>query len=430
MEYPAGYDHVISVGAVDESSRVAEFSTHNAAVDVAAPGVDILSLGTSSNGDYSSASGTSMATPHVAGVAALVWSQFPDKNVTEIEKALTLSAQDLGSCGKDPLSGHGLVDAVAAAMYLEGGGAASENGDCISIDVSLTTDDYGSETMYLVSAEDDSSDIVYRGGPYPDGQRSTYQDAFTLPDGCYNLMWVDKFGDGSNNPNNGIGEIALDYGGTRQVASADFSGALETFRFGSCGASVTSPAPVTSPIAEPVTSPVESPVAAPVAAPVALPPVTAPTGAPQVDASTPQPSQVDASTPPPSVVTSDCGAGESLLQLNLTTDQWARSENALYLFDVSAPDDEYIWRMPRFQLQGNSVYAGSACLPLALECSKFYFIDEYGDGFENGGFTLSLDGVVVLQIVPGDQGDIFEDGSPATFWYQEFGNCPDISDFN
>ena len=420
MEYPAGYDHVISVGAVDESSRVAEFSSHNAAVDVAAPGVDILSLGASSIGDYNVASGTSMATPHVAGVAALVWSQFPNKNVTEIEQALTMSARDLGSCGKDPLSGHGLVDAVAAAMYLEGGSAASENGNCITIDVSLTTDDYGSETLYLVTSEGDSSDIVYRGGPYPDGQRSTYQDTFTLPDGCYNLMWVDKFGDGSNDPNNGIGEIALDYGGTRQVASAEFSGALETFRFGSCGASVTSPTPVASPIADPVTPPSEAPVAAPVVAPVVSPPVMAPVLAPQADPS----------TSPQSVVTSDCGAGESFLQLTMTTDQWARSENHLYLFDASTPDDEFIWRMPRFQLQGNSVYAGNACLQLTLECSKFYFLDEYGDGFENGGLTLSLDEVVVLQISPGDQGDIFEDGSPATFWYQEFGNCPDISGFN
>ena len=140
VRYPAAYDHVISVAAVDESRRVADFSTHNTAVDIAAPGVDILSLGI--YGDYIYSNGTSMATPHVAGVAALLWSQFPDSNVTDIEEALLWSAQDLGSCGKDPLSGHGLVNAVAAAMYLGGDAFASQDANCVSIDVSLTTDEF------------------------------------------------------------------------------------------------------------------------------------------------------------------------------------------------------------------------------------------------------------------------------------------------
>ena len=390
VSYPAGYDHVISVGAVDEYSRVAEFSTYNTAVDIAAPGVGVLSLGGFDDQEYIVFDGTSMATPHVAGVAALVWSQFPEKNVTEIEQALTSSAQDLGSCGKDPLSGHGLVDAVAAAMYLEGDSAASQNGNCIAIDLSLKTDDYGSETLYLVTSENDSSDIVFRGGPYPDDQRTTYEDTFTLPDGCYNLMWVDTLGDGSNDPNYGIGEITLDYGGTRQVASDGLSGRLETFRFGSCGTDVTSPPPVASP----------APVSAPIASPVASPPAVA------------------------------CSAGESLLQVSLTTDQWAQVENHLYLYDVSAPADEFIWNMPLFQIEGNSQYEGEACLQLALKCFKFYFLDEDGDGFLSGGLTLILDGVVVLQISPGDQGDVYEAWSSATFWYQEFGTCPNTSYFN
>ena len=72
VSYPAGYDHVISVGAVDEYSRVAEFSTYNTAVDIAAPGVGVLSLGGFDDQEYIVFDGTSMATPHVAGVAALV----------------------------------------------------------------------------------------------------------------------------------------------------------------------------------------------------------------------------------------------------------------------------------------------------------------------------------------------------------------------
>ena len=423
ISYPAGYDHVMSVAAVDESRRVANFSTHNNAVDIAAPGVHVLSLGSTIGNptlgrfgypDYVFFDGTSMATPHVAGVAALVWSQFPDKNVTEIEQALIWSAHDLGSCGKDPLTGHGLVDAVAAAMYLEGGSFASQDGNCISINISLTTDDFGSETMYFVTAADDSYDIFYRGGPYPEGQRATYLDQFSLPNGCYNLMWVDTFGDGSNETSYGIGEITLEYNGTLQVASDALSGAVQTFPFGNCDddANVTS-----------------SPTPVPTSAPVVVP-------APSVSSSSPSAADPCSPQSPPTVLC-DSGAGESLLQVSLTTDRWAPIENHLYLYDVyTTAADEFIWKVPLSQLEGSSEFEGEACLqPLALNCYQFYYVDKYGDGFEEGGgnLTLSLDGVVVFELLPGDQqGERYEPWSSATLWNKEFGTlCPTTtSNFN
>jgi len=80
--YPAAYGNVIAVAATDEADRKAGFSNWDANwVDVAAPGQDILSTaptrrtklwGTTVN--YGTISGTSMATPHVAGIAGLVWS--------------------------------------------------------------------------------------------------------------------------------------------------------------------------------------------------------------------------------------------------------------------------------------------------------------------------------------------------------------------
>ena len=73
--YPASYDHVMSVAAVDKNGTRPGFSQCNSQVEISAPGVDIIStvpLG------YAIASGTSMACPHVAGVAAEVWSRFPE----------------------------------------------------------------------------------------------------------------------------------------------------------------------------------------------------------------------------------------------------------------------------------------------------------------------------------------------------------------
>jgi len=63
---------------------------------------------------YASYSGTSMATPHVSGVAALVWSYFPHCTATQIRDSLDKSAQDLGDPGRDIHYGFGLVQGKAA----------------------------------------------------------------------------------------------------------------------------------------------------------------------------------------------------------------------------------------------------------------------------------------------------------------------------
>lgn len=68
--------------------------------------------------DYGVLSGTSMATPHAAGVAALVWSVAPKATASTIRQALLDSAQDLGDKGADTVYGHGLIDAIDAAKLL------------------------------------------------------------------------------------------------------------------------------------------------------------------------------------------------------------------------------------------------------------------------------------------------------------------------
>ena len=70
---------------------------------------------------YEPMDGTSMATPHVSAVAALVWSNFPGKSNADIRNALEKTAQDLGTAGRDDYYGHGLVQAKAAYDLLAGG---------------------------------------------------------------------------------------------------------------------------------------------------------------------------------------------------------------------------------------------------------------------------------------------------------------------
>eukprot|EP00934_Nitzschia_sp_Nitz4_P004609 Nitzschia sp. Nitz4//NODE_628_length_8375_cov_72.089904//1590//3292//NITZ4_additional_000093-RA//1//CDS//3329532012//4599//frame0 len=192
MNYPASYPAVISVGAVNENMEIADFSTHNPNVDIAAPGVAVLSAISDTDSSYAEYSATSMAVHHVSASAALLWSKFSGKSVSEIRFALEESATDLGACGKDRLFGNGLVDVMAAAHYLDSGAVASEISGCAHVQVELLTDVWGSETSYHISPKDETENYVYRGGPYPMFAIATYRDEFYLPGGCYILTWMDS----------------------------------------------------------------------------------------------------------------------------------------------------------------------------------------------------------------------------------------------
>ncbi len=110
--YPCAFNHVLCVAATDNNDAKASFSVHNQYVDIAAPGVSIVS--TLSSGGYGSMSGTSMSTPHVAAVAALVRSAHPGETVDQVDAALLTTAVDLGAAGRDDSFGWGRVDAAAA----------------------------------------------------------------------------------------------------------------------------------------------------------------------------------------------------------------------------------------------------------------------------------------------------------------------------
>ena len=98
--YPAGYDapSIVSVAATDDHDRLASFSNFGPnRVDLAAPGARILS--TLPDGEYGVLSGTSMATPHVAGVAALVKAVSPGLGVAELKARLLSSVDPLPAQG-------------------------------------------------------------------------------------------------------------------------------------------------------------------------------------------------------------------------------------------------------------------------------------------------------------------------------------------
>jgi len=110
--YPAAYDEVVAVTATDQSDNPAWFTNFGSWVEVAAPGVSIYS--TIWDNSYASWSGTSMATPHAAGVAALIWSQFPGMTRDQVRARLRSTADDLGAAGFDIYYGYGRINARKA----------------------------------------------------------------------------------------------------------------------------------------------------------------------------------------------------------------------------------------------------------------------------------------------------------------------------
>jgi subtilisin family serine protease len=212
--YPASYDGVISVGAVDQDKNHAFFSNSNDRVNLVAPGVGVwstlpingnceicMALGTDQG--FAPLDGTSQAAPHVAGVAALLWSRFPAASFDDVKSALFESAEDLGARGRDDDHGHGLVRAMAALEKLNGGPLAgaplvSEDGvvcssDEILITVDIQTDLYANETFWIISRDVDNFTVLSGAGF---DNLEDYTVSRCLPANCYSFTIFDSGGDG------------------------------------------------------------------------------------------------------------------------------------------------------------------------------------------------------------------------------------------
>jgi serine protease len=122
--YPASFIGVRSVAALNTGTGdPASFSQFNDRVDLAAPGTGILGpvappAADGQPGAYASYSGTSMATPHVAGAAALLRTLHPGWTASQVRGALYATATDVGAAGRDDQTGFGRVDALTALSHV------------------------------------------------------------------------------------------------------------------------------------------------------------------------------------------------------------------------------------------------------------------------------------------------------------------------
>jgi len=157
---------VVSIGATDSSDGIASFSSPGPVTwsgvapfddypyppgltrpDVSAPGVDVKSCSYTGSG-YALMSGTSMATPHTAGVVCLMLSKNPNLTPAEVDSILELTAVDLGPGGKDNDFGAGRIDALAAVNYV-----SVSNGPALKLISTRVVDSTGNNNGVLDPGE-------------------------------------------------------------------------------------------------------------------------------------------------------------------------------------------------------------------------------------------------------------------------------------
>ena len=155
--YPAEYESVIGVGAVDEDGSISDHSNHNGSVFLSAPGVNVKTAG--KLGGYTSASGTSFSVPYVTAAAAAMLGLDPLLSPEDIASILAETARDAGSEGWDEYYGYGILDLGACTEKLVSAASSGEHETPCAFTSASTLRNYTDadiEATYLLAAYDET----------------------------------------------------------------------------------------------------------------------------------------------------------------------------------------------------------------------------------------------------------------------------------
>ncbi len=169
ISYPAGYEEfVIAVGATDNNKQKTSFSNYGPKLDVVAPGVNILQQSEKhGKSGFYSLNGTSMASPHVSALAALLLSSNQDLSQSELYSAITDTAEDLGTPGRNDYYGYGLINPLKALESITPGINAYDISDSVSVlfdHTEVITDEWSFQAnrgVIHLSLASESTDISY-----------------------------------------------------------------------------------------------------------------------------------------------------------------------------------------------------------------------------------------------------------------------------
>ncbi|MEO0662474.1 MAG: S8 family serine peptidase, partial [Planctomycetota bacterium] len=234
--FPAAYDNVISVAAVDFERNKAPYSNFHPTVDIAAPGGDVSvdrngdgyadgvlsnkpddSVSPTNFENFSFYQGTSMAAPHVAGVAALILAVDPNLNPDQVDSILRNTATDLGAAGRDNIYGEGLVNAAAAVQLAAGGGG----GPVLALDTdAVLLEGAGTRRVGVSNAGTGALDVTSVTTSPPSATWLSATAVATGQAGTTDTSAIDVTANASGLPSgNYAGTVLVDSnGGSRQIA--------------------------------------------------------------------------------------------------------------------------------------------------------------------------------------------------------------------
>ncbi|MBE0687463.1 MAG: S8 family serine peptidase [Anaerolineaceae bacterium] len=153
-----GSEDLVTIPAISLSQETGQFLVANQLGNSST----VVTSSTIPSSGYEAWDGTSMATPHVSGVAALIWSANPTWTNTQIRDALIKTAEDLGVAGKDNSYGYGLVQAKAALDYLGGGTPPPPPDEDKVMNLSVSTDKLSysnNQTVYITVTATDAGPV-------------------------------------------------------------------------------------------------------------------------------------------------------------------------------------------------------------------------------------------------------------------------------
>jgi hypothetical protein len=227
--YPSNYDvdNMVAVAAIDRAGALASFSNYGATtVHLGAPGVAIFSCTAAADNSYDSYRGTSMATPHVSGVAALVAARYPDESMRALKNRLTAGAQPTASLAGKVRTG-GRVNAYNSLTVTGDGNLEVEvyinpnplvGGQLATFEVIVSDIEKVTGAVVRVKNQDLGIDMWFRdGGSSPDSaaRDGIYTGRFQLPPAS-SLVGA-----------GGIGTLALEF----SVTAANKTAYLQTKTF-------------------------------------------------------------------------------------------------------------------------------------------------------------------------------------------------------
>jgi len=432
MSYPASYSSVMSVASLTQTITDpirSSFSQYNSQVEISAPGANVLS--TKPDDVYDFLSGTSMATPHVSGVAGLVWMYFPDCTNIQIRHVLAYTAKNVGPRGCEDEYGYGLIQAKSAYDYLLQDGncggdlgpdepvggceelfgtpaptpapctsdASCDDGisctdDICDLDtglcsyvslvteivkVNITTDDYPDETKWEITSSRDPYNPLMFGGDYTEsGTSYTKKESLLACGETYKFMILDSSEDG----------MCCDYGQGKYVLTVQGDVVAEGGEFDRMDEvmfTVGEKEPTTAPSLQ--SSEIQS--SDPSMAFTSLSPIPLPTSSPFTSQSSPISALTSA--PVSNSELSNC----ILLTFSLTTDKFGYETSFTLVNDYNGG----IRRMGGSYPSSSTIHEVT-CLTEGRYI--FTIFDSYGDGIccgeqGNGSYKLTLGGNIIRE---------------------------------